>query len=73
MTNCPALASTLGVRCSGGHEHSKLEGAKRTLQAGMLNTQRVKVRLADANHARDPTHFTIPESLRQAEDDFLGL
>ena len=51
----------------------KLEGAKRTLQAsnyptalvqGTLNTlKRVKVRLADANHARDPTHFTIPESL----------
>ena len=75
MTNCPALASTLGVRCSGGHEHSKLEGAKRTSQAssyptalvqGILNTlKRVKVRLADANHAREPTHFTIPESLRQ--------
>ena len=79
MTNCPALASTLGVRCNGGHEHSKLEGAKRTLQAssypttlvqGILNTlKRVKVRLADANHARDPTHFMIPELLRQTEDE----
>ena len=79
MTNCPALASTLGVRCNGGHEHSKLEGAKRTFQAssypialvqGILNTlKRVKVRLADANHARDPTHFTIPELLRQTEDE----
>ena len=28
MTNSTALASMLGVRCSGGHEHSKLEGAK---------------------------------------------
>ena len=45
------------MRCSGGHEHSKLEGAKRTLQAssyptalvqGILNTlKRVKIRLAD--------------------------
>ena len=79
MTNCPALASTLGVRCVGGHEHSKLEGSKRTLQAssyptalvqGILNTlKRVKVRLADANHARDPTHFMIPELLRQTEDE----
>ena len=79
MTNSPALAATLGVRCGGGHEHSKLEGAKRTSQAssyptilvqGILNTlKRVKIRLADANHARDPTHFTIPESLRQTEDE----
>ena len=79
MTNCLALAATLGVRCIGGHEHSKLEGSKRTLQAssyptalvqGILNTlKRVKVRLADANHARDPTHFTIPEMLRQTEDE----
>ena len=79
MTNSPALASMLGVRCSGGHEHSKLEGAKRTSQAssyptslvqGILNTlKRVKNRLVDANHARDPTHFTIPESLRQTEDE----
>ena len=37
---------------------------------GILNTfKRVKVRLADANHARDPTHFMIPESLRQSEDE----
>ena len=67
------------MRCNGGHEHSKLEGAKRTLQAssypttlvqGILNTlKRVKVRLADANHARDPTHFLIPELLRQTEDE----
>ena len=79
MTNCPVLASTLGLRCSGGHEHSKLEGARRTSQAssyptalvqGILNTlKRVKARLADANHARDPTHFMIPESLRQTEDE----
>ena len=67
------------MRCNGGHEHSRLEGAKRTLQAssypttlvqGILNTlKRVKVRLADANHARDPTHFMIPEILRQTEDE----
>ena len=79
MTNSPALASALGVRCGGRHEHSKLEGATRTSQAssyptilaqGILNTlKRVKVRLADANHARDPAHFTIPESLRQTEDE----
>ena len=79
MTNCPALASTLGVRCTGGHEHLRLEGAQRTSQAsrypttlvqGILNAlKRVKIRLADANHARDPTHFTIPESLRQTEDE----
>ena len=56
-----------------------MEGARRTSQAssyptalvqGILNTlQRVKVRLADANHARDPNHFSIPESLRQTEDE----
>ena len=40
------------------------------LVQGILNTlKRVKVRLADANHARDPTHFTIPEILRQTEDE----
>ena len=47
MTNCPALASLLGVGCMGGHEHYKLEGSKRTAQAskypttlvtGILNT-----------------------------------
>ena len=79
MTNSLALASTLGLRCTGGHEHSKLEGSKRTLQAsrypialiqGILNTlKRIKVRLTDANHARDATHFTIPEGLRQTEDE----
>ena len=79
MTNCPALASILGVRCTGGHEHSKLEGSKRTAQAsryptalvqGIVNTiKRVKSRLADANHARDPAHFLIPETLRQTEDE----
>ena len=31
--------------------------------------KRVKIRLADANHARDPTHFITPESLRQTEDE----
>ena len=61
MTNCPALASTLGLRCGGEYEHSKLEDARRTSQAssyttalvqGILNTlKRVKIRLADANHA----------------------
>ena len=30
MTNSPALASTVGTRCTGGHEYSKLEGSKRT-------------------------------------------
>ena len=79
MTNCSALASLLGVRCTGGHEHSKLEGSKRTSQAskyptalvnGILNTiKKVKSRLTDANHARDPVHFMIPESLSQTEDE----
>ena len=79
MTNCPALASLLGVRCTGGHEHSKLEGSKRTAQAskyptalvhGILNTvKKVKSRLTDANHARDPVHFMILEMLRQTEDE----
>ena len=79
MTNCSALASLLGVRCTGGHEHSKLEGSKRTAHAskyptalvnGILNTiKKVKSRLIDANHARDPVHFMIPEILRQTEDE----
>ena len=68
------------MRCTGGHEHSKLEGSKRTTQAsryptalvqGILNTvKRVKGRLTDANHARGPVHFMIPEILRQTEDEF---
>ena len=79
MTNCPALASLLGIRCTGGHDHSKLEGSKRTVQASryptslvtaILNTvKKVKGRLVDANHARDPVHFMIPETLRQTEDE----
>ena len=84
MTNCSALATILGVRCTGGHEHSKLEGSKRTAQAsrypttlaqGIINTiKRVKCRLTDANHARDPAHFLIPETLRQTEArNFFGL
>ena len=66
MTNCSLLATLLGVRCTGGHEHSKLEGSKRTLQAskyptplvqGILNVVRkLKTRLVDANHSRDPVH-----------------
>ena len=79
MTNCPSLATLLGIRCTGGHEHSKLEGSRRTLQAsnyptslvqGILNVVRkLKTRLVDANHSRDPVHFMIPESLRQTEDE----
>ena len=79
MTNCPSLAILLGVRCTGGHEHSKLEGSRRTLQAsksptslvqGILNlVRKLKTRLVDANHSRDPVHFMIPESLRQTEDE----
>ena len=79
MTNCSLLATLLGVRCTGGHEHSRLEGSKRTLQAskyptplvqGILNVIRKwKTRLVDANHSRDPVHFMIPESLRQTEDE----
>ena len=79
MTNCPALAFLLGVRCTGGHDHSKLEGSKRTAQASkyptslvnaILNTvKKVKSRLTDTNHARDPDHFMIPEILRQTEDE----
>ena len=67
MTNSPALASILGTRCTGGHEHSRLEGAKRTAQAsryptalvqGIVNTRKkVKTRLIDANHPRDPAHL----------------
>ena len=70
---------SLGVRCTGGHEHSKLEGSKRTAQAsryptalvqGIINTVKgVKSRLAHANHARDPANFMIPETLRQTEDE----
>ena len=38
--------------------------------AASLNTMRkVKSRLMDANHARDPVHFLIPETLRQTEDE----
>ena len=33
MTNSSLLANLLGVRCTGGHEHSRLEGSQRTLQA----------------------------------------
>ena len=79
MTNCSLLANLLSVRCTGGHEHSKLEGSKRTAQAskyptslvqGMLNVVRkLKTRLVDANHSRDPVHFMIPEGLRQTEDE----
>ena len=79
MTNCSLLATLLSGRCTGGHEHSKLEGSKRTLQAskyptllvqGILNVVRkLKTRLVDANHSRDPVHFMIPESLRQTEDE----
>ena len=79
MTNCPALTPLLGVRCTGGHDHSKLEGSKRTAQASkyptslgnaILNTiKKVKGSLTDANHARDPVHFMIPEILRQTEDE----
>ena len=79
MTNCSLLATLLGVRCTGGHEHSKLEGSKRTSQAskyptplvqGILNViRKLKTRLIDANHSRDPVHFMIPESLRQTEDE----
>ena len=75
--SCPGFI--VGARCTGGHEHSKLEGSKRTAQAsryptalvqGIVNTiKRVKGRLADANHARDPAHFMIPETLRQTEDE----
>ena len=79
MTNCPLLATMLGVRCLGGHEHSRLEGSHRTLQAskypvslvqGVLNAcRKLKNRMVDANHAKDPIHFRIPESLRQTEDE----
>ena len=79
MTNCLSLAALLGLRCTGGHEHSRLEGSQRTLQAsrypttlvqGILNVVRkLKTRLVDANHARDPVHLMIPESLRQTEDE----
>ena len=54
-------------------------GSKRTAQAsrypatlvqGIVNTiKRVKSRLTDANHARDPAHVMIPETLRQTEDE----
>ena len=79
MTNCSLLATLLSVRCTGGHEHSKLEGSNRTTHAskypiplvqGILNALRkLKTRLIDANHSRDPVHFMIPESLRQTEDE----
>ena len=37
---------------------------------GIINTvKRVKSRLSDANYARDPAHFMIPETLRQTEDE----
>ena len=32
-------------------------------------TRKLKSRLVDADHSRDPVHFTIPESLRQTEDE----
>ena len=79
MTNCPSLAALLNIRCLGGHEHSKLEGSRRTLQAskyptslvqGILNVVRkLKTCLVDANHSKDLVHFMIPESLRQTEDE----
>ena len=79
MTNCPQLATLLGIRCTGGHEHSRLEGSHRTLQAskypvplvqGILNVcRKLKIRMIDANHSKDPVHFMIPESLRQTEDE----
>ena len=79
MTNSLVLATTLGARFSGGHEHSKLEGSNRTQQAaryppqlvqGILNAcRKLKTRMSDANHAKDPAHFVIPEDLRQTEDE----
>ena len=42
MTNCPSLATLLSVRCTGGHEHSKLEGSRRTLQASKYPTSLVQ-------------------------------
>ena len=43
MTNCPLLATLLGARCLGGHEHSRLEGSQRTLQAAKYPTSLVQV------------------------------
>ena len=33
MTNCPALAITLNMRCDGSHQHQQLIGGKRTAKA----------------------------------------
>ena len=76
----PGVTIVTGDMCRcGGHEHSKLEGSKRKVQAskyptslvqGILNVVRkLKIRLVDANHSRDPVHFMIPEGLRQTEDE----
>ena len=78
MTNSTLLATILGARCLGGHEHLRLEGSHRTTQAaryptplvqGILNAcRKMKGRMTGANHSKDPVHFTIPESLRQTEN-----
>ena len=71
MTNSPALASITsisGTRCTGGHEHSRLEGAKENSSGIKVSNsfstrncqhhkKKVKTRLIDANHARDSAHF----------------
>ena len=42
MTNRSLLATLLSVRCTGGHEHSKLEGSNRTTQASKYPTPLVE-------------------------------
>ena len=79
MTNSPILAKLLQARCSGQHEHERLEGSSRTKQAesypvplvkAILNkihqTKRMKM---DANMAKDPLHMQIPAMFGQCEDN----
>ena len=78
MTNSPLLAKLLQTRCSGDHEHLRLEGLGLTKKAesypvmlvmSILGVVRqLKGLKTDANMPKDPVHLMIPEMLQQCEE-----
>ena len=78
MTNSPLLAKLLQARCSGDHEHQRLEGSNLTEKAASYPIPLVKSTLGvvrqlkrnkvDANLSKDPVHLMIPETFQQWED-----